>query len=85
MASVATELSRRGWAVSGSDSQFYPPMGDLLARSTVVSYTGFLPEHLPNEGIVVVGNAVSRGNPELEAALDRNLPLISLPELIRWI
>lgn len=83
MAAVATDLARRGWAVSGSDSQFHPPMSDLLGFSRVSICRGFAAENLPTDGLIVVGNALSRGNVEVEAALDRNLPLISLPELIR--
>lgn len=83
MASVATDLARQGFQVTGSDSQFYPPMSELLAQSQVKVFRGFAPSNLPDTGLIVVGNAVSRGNVELEEALNRNLPLISLPELIR--
>jgi len=82
MASVAAELHHAGFDVTGSDTGFYPPMGDFLREQGLKTLEGFDPDHLPEDGLIVVGNAVSRGNPELEAALDRGLPLISLPELI---
>lgn len=85
MASVAVDLARRGYGVSGSDAQFYPPMGDILAASPVRILHGYAPSNLPSSALVVVGNAVSRGNAELEAALNLNLPIISLPEVVRWL
>lgn len=84
MASVAINLAESGWQVSGSDSQFYPPMGSLLKSSKLTLQCGYTPDNLPKSGLVVVGNAISRGNPELEAALNRNLTLVSLPELLRY-
>jgi UDP-N-acetylmuramate: L-alanyl-gamma-D-glutamyl-meso-diaminopimelate ligase len=83
MAAVAIDLSQRGWKITGSDAQFYPPMGDLLASSTLTTFRGYHPDNLPSAGLVIVGNAISRGNIELEAALNRNLTLCSLAEFIR--
>lgn len=82
MASVAAELKRAGFQVTGSDSGIYPPMSDFLHDQGVAIREGFKPEHVPPDALIVVGNAVSRGNPELETAMDRNNCLISLPELI---
>ena len=82
MASVAAELHRAGFDVTGSDAGIYPPMSDFLAGQGLRVFEGFSPDNLPSDGLIVIGNAVSRGNVELEAALDRSLPLISLPELI---
>lgn len=82
MASVAAELHRAGFEVTGSDTGFYPPMGTFLEEQGVKTLQGFDPSHLPEHGLIVVGNAVSRGNVELEAALNRGLPLISLSELV---
>lgn len=84
MAAVAIDMAREGFRVTGSDSQFYPPMSDLLRPSQVGLSHQFDPSNLPQIGLIVVGNAVSRGNVELEEALNLNLPLISLPELIRY-
>ncbi|MCF7810810.1 hypothetical protein K9N50_07455 [bacterium] len=82
MASVAAELKRDGFNVTGSDSGIYPPMSDFLARQGVAVLDGFSPDNIPEDALVVIGNAVSRGNPELEEAMNRRSCLISLPELI---
>ncbi|MDW7711957.1 MAG: UDP-N-acetylmuramate:L-alanyl-gamma-D-glutamyl-meso-diaminopimelate ligase [Deferrisomatales bacterium] len=85
MAGVAAELHRRGAAVSGSDDAVYPPMSTFLDEAGVPVAAGYREENLrPAPDLVVVGNAISRGNPELEAALDGGLPYCSLPELLRW-
>jgi len=86
MGSVAMGMHRRGLRVSGSDARAYPPMSDLLAASGIPLSEGFSPENLPPEGenaLVVIGNALSRGNPEVEAVLERKLEYISLPECLR--
>lgn len=84
MASLAGLLSRLGYAVTGSDEGAYPPMSILLEREGIPVRTPFSPNNLPDPcGAVIVGNAVSRGNPELETALDRRLPLLSFPETLR--
>ena len=84
MASLAGLLTRLGYLVSGSDQGAYPPMSTVLEREGIEVRTPFGPQNLP-EGCraVIVGNAISRGNPELEAALDRRLPLVSFPETLR--
>lgn len=82
MGAVAVDLADRGWEISGSDHQFYPPMSEYLERSRVKLFYGFNSSQLPREGMIVVGNAISRGNEEIEEALNLNLPLLSLPELI---
>ena len=84
MASLAGLLKASGYRVSGSDERAYPPMSTRLEREGIRVLTPFRPENLP-EGCaaVVVGNAVSRGNPELEAALDRRERLVSFPETLR--
>lgn len=84
MASLAGLLSRLGYRVSGSDQGAYPPMSTVLEREGIEVRTPFGPENLPEDcRAVIVGNAISRGNPELEAALDRHLPLVSFPETLR--
>jgi len=82
MASVAAELHRDGISVTGSDSGFYPPMSEFLTEQGVACLQGFKPKNLPLDSLIVVGNSISRGNPELEHALNERLPMISLPELI---
>ncbi|HZQ92284.1 MAG TPA: UDP-N-acetylmuramate:L-alanyl-gamma-D-glutamyl-meso-diaminopimelate ligase [Terriglobales bacterium] len=84
MASLAGMLRARGFTVTGSDAAAYPPMSDFLAGLGIPVQQPFAEKNLePVPHVVVVGNAISRGNVELEAALDRRLPLISLPQLLR--
>ena len=75
MASVAVALSHSGHAVSGSDSALYPPMSTYLETHNIRYFNGYSEKNilraLPD--LVVVGNAVSRGNCELEYALERHL------------
>ena len=85
MASVAVALSHAGHAVSGSDTQLYPPMSSYLDDHNIRYFTGFSDKNLQSASpdVVVVGNAISRGNPELEYALNHHLELLSMPELVR--
>jgi len=84
MATMAAILKRRGWEVSGSDEHVYPPMSDFLRAEGITLLEGYRPEHIAAPvDVVIVGNAVSRGNPELEAVLDRKQRYTSLPEAIR--
>jgi UDP-N-acetylmuramate: L-alanyl-gamma-D-glutamyl-meso-diaminopimelate ligase len=84
MATLAALLKQRGHDVRGSDQNVYPPMSDFLAAEGIHARSGYAAEHLtPDLDLVVVGNAISRGNPELEALLERRLRYCSLPEAIR--
>ncbi len=84
MATLAAMLQRRGHRVTGSDSGVYPPMSDFLHIEGIDAREGYDAANLePTPDLVVVGNAISRGNPELEAVLDRRLRYVSLPERIR--
>ena len=84
MATLAALLRSRGYEVRGSDQNVYPPMSDFLAAEGIRTMTGYSPEHITADlDLVVVGNAVSRGNPELEAVLERKIRYCSLPEAIR--
>ena len=83
MASLAGMLQHRGYRVTGSDAASYPPMSDFLAKLGITIAQPFSVVNLrPRPDFVVVGNAISRGNVELEAALDQRLPLRSLPQLL---
>ncbi len=83
MSSLATLLAERGVRVSGSDQAVYPPASDVLAAAGIEVRTPYAAAHLdPVPDLLVVGNAVSRGNPELERALDERLPLASLAEVV---
>src|ERR1700712_189771 len=84
MATLAALLKRRGPAREGSDQDVYPPMSDFLALEQVRTLVGYKAEHITGDlDLVVVGNAISRGNPELEEVLDRKIRYCSLPEAIR--
>lgn len=84
MATLAAMLKRRGHAVRGSDLNVYPPMSTFLEREGIPILEGYSPAHVTDDlDLVVVGNAISRGNPELEEVLDRKIRYCSLPEAIR--
>ena len=84
MATLAAMLKDRGYTVGGSDQRVYPPMSDFLAARQIRCQEGFDADHIPDDvDLVVIGNAVSRGNPEVEAVLDRKLRYRSLPEMVR--
>jgi UDP-N-acetylmuramate: L-alanyl-gamma-D-glutamyl-meso-diaminopimelate ligase len=83
MAALACLLRDLGVEVSGSDAGVYPPMSDVLDRLGVRLREGYSPENLdPAPDLVVIGNAISRGNPEAELVLDAGLPYASLPEAL---
>jgi UDP-N-acetylmuramate: L-alanyl-gamma-D-glutamyl-meso-diaminopimelate ligase len=84
MATLAAMLKARGFDVQGSDHGLYPPMSDFLATEQIRVFDGYDPAHIvPEVDVVIVGNAISRGNPELEEVLDRKIRYQSLPEAIR--
>jgi len=84
MASVAAAMQERGFAVTGSDQNVYPPMSDFLAARGIAVMAGYAEANLAHgPDLVVIGNAISRGNPEAEAVLDRRLRFCSLPELLK--
>ena len=84
MATLAALLQRGGHQVQGSDQHIYPPMSDFLREEGIRLLDGYRAEHVTEDvDLVVVGNAISRGNPELEAVLDRRVRYCSLPEAVR--
>ena len=84
MATLAALLKQRGLDVQGSDQGVYPPMSEFLASEGIRAFDGYDASHITSDlSLVVVGNAVSRGNPELEAVLSRKIRYCSLPEAIR--
>src|SRR5438270_2879944 len=83
MASLAGMLQRRGMRVTGSDAAAYPPMSHFLAELGIPVLQPFSEHNLqPRPDLVVVGNAISRGNPELEFCLDRRIRFTSMAELL---
>ena len=84
MATLAAMLKHKGFDVQGSDQDVYPPMSDFLASEGILTLNGYSADHISGDlDQVIVGNAISRGNPELEEVLDRKIRYCSLPEAIR--
>ena len=83
MASLAGMLKTRGWHVTGSDAAAYPPMSDFLASLGVRVAQPYSASNLePRPDLVIIGNAISRGNVELERVLDERIPFRSLPQIL---
>src|ERR1700754_3641488 len=84
MASLAGLLQLKGHRITGSDQAAYPPMSDLLANLEIPIAEPFAEKNLePRPDLVIVGNAISRGNVELEYVLDHRIPFRSLAETIQ--
>jgi len=84
MASLAGMLQTRGFEVTGSDQNIYPPMSTFLENRGVRLSPGFSERHLdPRPDLVVVGNAISRGNPEVEFSLNWKIRYASMAEVLR--
>jgi UDP-N-acetylmuramate: L-alanyl-gamma-D-glutamyl-meso-diaminopimelate ligase len=83
MASLAALLQQRGFQVTGSDSAVYPPMSDFLASLNIPVSQPYTEANLsPRPDLVIIGNAISRGNAELECVLDQRIPFASLPQVL---
>ena len=84
MGAVAAAMKQRGFTVTGSDANVYPPMSDFLRGQGITLTEGYREENIPADtDVVIIGNAISRGNPEAEATLDRKLLYHSLPEVLK--
>jgi UDP-N-acetylmuramate: L-alanyl-gamma-D-glutamyl-meso-diaminopimelate ligase len=84
MASAAAAMKDKGFEVTGSDQNVYPPMSTFLTERKIAVMNGFAERNLAHKpDLVVVGNAISRGNPEAEFVLDHKLRYCSLPELLK--
>ena len=83
MGGVALLAKRAGHRVSGSDQHTYPPMSTQLMTEGIELFEGYSPEHLdPEPDLVIIGNALSRGNPSIEYVLNNGIPYTSGP---RWL
>lgn len=83
MASLAGMLQLQGHRVTGSDAAAYPPMSDLLAQLGITVFEPYAERNLePRPDLVVVGNAISRGNVELERVLDERIPFCSMASIL---
>jgi UDP-N-acetylmuramate: L-alanyl-gamma-D-glutamyl-meso-diaminopimelate ligase len=83
MGAVAAAMQNAGFVVTGQDDNVYPPMSTFLADKGIVITRGFHPNDIPPADLVVVGNAMMRGNPAVEAVLNRKLYYLSLPETLK--
>ena len=84
MASAAAAMKEKGFEVTGSDQNVYPPMSTFLAAKQIAVMNGYAERNLAHKpDLVVIGNAISRGNPEAEFVLDHKLRYGSLPELLK--
>ena len=84
MGAVAAMLHDQGYKVTGSDEHVYPPMSTFLEQKGIKIMSGYKPENLPGEDVIlVVGNTIKRGNAELEAALEAKRFYLSLPETMK--
>ena len=83
MAALAGMLKSAGYHVTGSDANVYPPMSEVLKQQGIFYAEGYRPENLDSDtDLVIIGNAVSKTNPEVQAVLDRKLPYRSLPQAL---
>ena len=83
MASAAAAMQDKGYTVTGSDQNVYEPMASFLAGKKIEVINGYSERNLAHEpDLVVIGNAISRGNPEVEFVLDHKLRYCSLPALL---
>jgi UDP-N-acetylmuramate: L-alanyl-gamma-D-glutamyl-meso-diaminopimelate ligase len=83
MGSVAAAMKDQGFTVTGQDENVYPPMSTFLESKGVCITPGFNPADIPAADLIVIGNAMSRGNPAVESVLNRKLLYLSLPETLK--
>lgn len=84
MGAVAGAMKRRGYEVTGSDANVYPPMSTYLEREGIKISSGYDAANIPPDtDVIVVGNAISRGNPEAEQALRLKALYVSMPEILK--
>lgn len=84
MGAVAAAMKERGFKISGSDSAVYPPISTFLESRGIKLERGYRAANIPEKAdVIVVGNAISRGNEELEEVLNRKLRYVSMPEVLK--
>jgi len=87
MGTLACILKKMGYAVTGSDQNVYPPMSDFLADNGITLFSGFDPANISDDpglvpDLVIIGNAVTRDNPEVVAVMERGLAYMSMPQAV---
>ncbi|MBL7004756.1 MAG: UDP-N-acetylmuramate:L-alanyl-gamma-D-glutamyl-meso-diaminopimelate ligase, partial [Gammaproteobacteria bacterium] len=93
MAGIALIAREKGYEVSGSDANVYPPMSTQLQQAGITLYEGYSTDNLDlSADVFIVGNAISRGNEQIEYILNHNLNYISAPQWLyehvlkdRWV
>ena len=83
MGAVAVAMRDGGYIVTGQDDNMYPPMSTFLMSKGITVTKGFRPSDIPAADLIVIGNAMMRGNPAVEAVLNRKLYYLSLPETLK--
>lgn len=87
MGAVASMLKELGYEVGGSDENVYPPLSTFLSQKGILVKEGYRAQNLPIDKsgtVIVIGNVIKRGNPELEAVLEKKYFFISLPEVLKF-
>ena len=86
MGTLACILKEMGYKVTGSDQNVYPPMSDFLEASGIRLYPGYdranIPEGKGAPDLVIIGNAISKDNPEAREVMERNIPYMSMPQAV---
>lgn len=86
MAQLSIALTERGFEVTGSDKEFYEPMKSLLEKSAVTTKVGYNADNVPRDAaLVVIGNAISYGNPEVDVVENLKLPYTCFPKLLQEV
>ncbi len=80
MGTLAGMLKQRGYDVSGSDENVYPPMSEMLQKWGIDIYRGYDEKNIGKPDLVIIGNVISRGNIEAEYALDNRIPYLSMAQ-----
>jgi UDP-N-acetylmuramate: L-alanyl-gamma-D-glutamyl-meso-diaminopimelate ligase len=83
MGAVAAAMRESGFVITGQDDNVYPPMSSFLREKGIPITQGFGAEEIPAADLIVIGNAITRGNPAVEAVLNRKLYYLSLPETLK--
>ncbi len=87
MGTLACILKEQGYTVTGSDRNVYPPMSDFLKENGIELFEGFDPANISQDpkavpDLVIIGNAVTRENPEAVAVMERGLSYMSMPQAV---
>src|SRR6187549_2807545 len=84
MGAVAAAMKERGYKITGSDSAVYPPISTFLEERKIKIEKGYRAANIPGKAdVIVIGNALSRGNEEVEEVLNRKLRYVSMPEVLK--